>query len=325
MPTVGRHLALLLPLLWATLLPWSAGATQQSFADWLHGVRREAAQRGVRPQTLEVALAGLAPIPRVLELDRKQPETTLTFQQYYERVVSQARIEHGRRQHEENRLLLGELTRKYRVPGQFIVALWGVETDYGRITGGYPVIAALATLAYDSRRSSFFRQELLHALRILDEGHVQPKAMLGSWAGAMGQNQFMPSSFLSYAVDHDGDGRRDIWQNRGDALASIANYLARVGWAHELDWGVEVVLPSPYLADRSATRPWLVWQDEGVRLATGRPPPDPLLLTLVLPERGAQNPAYLVTQNFQSLMRWNRSNYFALSVGLLADAIAAGR
>lgn len=311
--------ALAVAIIWA-VLP-QAAAAQQPFAEWLQGVRRDALQRGVRAQTLDQALRGIEPIPRIIELDRRQPESTLTFQQYYERVVSSARIEHGRRQVEENRELLAELARRYRVPGRFIVALWGMETDYGRVTGSYPVIASLATLAYDGRRSAFFRQELLHALKILDDGHIRSRAMLGSWAGAMGQNQFMPSSFLSYAVDHDGDGRRDIWENRGDALASIANYLARSGWVAELNWGIEVDLPAGFDIARLERRAWTEWRNEGFGPLGGPAPAAQTALSLVLPERGARTPAFLVSENFQAIMKWNRSNYFAVSVGRLADAI----
>jgi membrane-bound lytic murein transglycosylase B len=180
------------------------------------------------------------PIPRIIELDRSQPEFKLTLKQYLDRIVSDKTVWDGRRLYREHRDLLKKIGDQYGVEPQYIVALWGIETRYGRITGGYPVIAALATLAYDGRRSAFFRAELIRALKILEEGHIALEDMDGSWAGAMGQVQFMPSSFVTYAVDYDGDGRTDIWDNVPDALASAANYLSKSGWARNQGWGGEV-------------------------------------------------------------------------------------
>ncbi|MCD6293459.1 MAG: lytic murein transglycosylase, partial [Deltaproteobacteria bacterium] len=213
------------------------GVKDQSFHEWLKGVRREARAAGVSPEVLDRAFWRLKPIPRVIKLDRSQPEFKLTFKQYQDRMVSGKTVWDGRRLYREHRDLLKKIGDQYGVDPRYIVALWGIETRYGRITGGYPVIAALATLAYGGRRSVFFREELIRALKILDEGHIAVKDMDGSWAGAMGQVQFMPSSFVSYAVDYDGDGRRDIWDNVPDALASAANYLAKSGWKKDQGWG----------------------------------------------------------------------------------------
>jgi len=192
-----RFFRLLLPLL---LLALPAGAVEQNFSVWLQGLRQDALKQGIGAATLDRALADVAPIPRILELDRRQPETTLSFAEYIERVVTPQRRDAARQRYGENRALLEEIGKRFGVQPRYIVALWGIETDFGRVTGTYPVIAALATLAYDGRRAAFFRRELLNALLIVDRQHIDPHRMLGSWAGAMGQSQFMPSSFLAYAV-----------------------------------------------------------------------------------------------------------------------------
>ena len=220
---------------WAVLIVLTASflgisttlASAVTFDEWIAEVRAEAASRGVSEAVLDKAFSNVKPIPKVVELDRKQPEFRLKVDEYLSRVINQRRINTGRRLLAENADLLNEVAEQYGVQPRFIVALWGIETDYGRVTGGFPVIGALATLAYDGRRAAFFREQLLQALDILEQGHIAPAAMKGSWAGAMGQSQFMPSSFHSFAVEHDGDGDKDIWQSREDVFGSIANYLAR--------------------------------------------------------------------------------------------------
>ena len=313
----------------ATLLATGSpqAANTVPFSQWLDALRAEAAGRGIGESTLTAALGGIRPIPRVIELDRKQPEFTLTFRQYMSRVASAARVEKGRRKLGENRALLAEVGRKYGVQPRFIVAFWGVETDFGRITGGFPVIPALATLAYDGRRSAFFRKELLHALGILDQAHIAPSAMVGSWAGAMGQCQFMPSSFVSFAVDHDGDGRKDIWKTRADVFASAANYLARSGWHGDQAWGRPVSLPRGFdaaFAGLKVQKRIGAWQRLGVRRADGRDlPKRDLMSSIVLPENG-KGPAFLVYDNYRTILKWNRSTFFALAIGSLADRIGGG-
>ena len=300
----------------------------ENFQIWLGKLRVEAEGKGISRSVLDEALAGIQPIPRVIELDRRQPEFTLTFTQYRDRVVPQSRIKKGRVKYQENRDLLEEIGGKIGVQPRFIVALWGIETDFGRVTGGFKVIPALATLAYDGRRSAFFRKELLNALQILHEGHIAPKEMMGSWAGAMGQSQFMPSSFLAHAVDYDGDGRRDIWTTRPDVFASAANYLAKSGWRADQTWGREVKLPRDFdfaLADLKVRKPIGGWQALGVRQPDGGDlPTRQLSASIVLPEKGKMTPAYLVYSNYRTTLRWNRSTYFALAVGLLSDGIGAG-
>jgi peptidoglycan lytic transglycosylase B len=300
------------------------GGEKQSFQKWLKGVRQEARADGVSKEILDQAFRGVKPIPRVIELDRSQPEFKLTFKQYLDRVVSGKTVRDGRRLYREKRDLLEKIGNRYGVEPQYIVALWGIETRFGRITGGYPVVAALATLAYDGRRSAFFRKELLRALKILEEGHIAVENMDGSWAGAMGQVQFMPSSFVTYAVDYDGDGRRDIWDNVPDALASAANYLSRSGWKKNQGWGGRVSLPKGFSKELmgAGTRKTLKeWQHLGVT-GKGVAGQQNLRAYLVQPNKTG-GPIYLAYPNYRVILKWNRSNYFAISVGILADRIAA--
>jgi len=304
-----------------------AEAAESDFFAFLASVRREAAAQGIRMQTVDVGLRGAQFLPHVVELDRKQPERVLTFGEYMEKVVTPQRKEDARREFAANRALLEAIWRRFGVEPPIIVALWGLESDFGKITGNYSVISALATLAFDGRRSSYFRSELIAALRILDQGHIRVDDMTGSWAGAMGQCQFMPSSFLSYAVDYDGDGRRDIWSDRADVLASIANYIGRLGWRGGESWGREVLVPrgfDPRFTGLEVRRPPGEWGRMGVRSTDAGP-----LATretegsLVMPD-GANGPALLVYENFRVIMKWNKSTYFAASVGYLADSMARG-
>jgi membrane-bound lytic murein transglycosylase B len=309
----------------AAALPTLAFANDMPFDAWLRGFREEALQKGLKRTTLDQAFAGVAPLPRILELDRSQPEVRLTFEQYFARVVNRVRIDTGRNRLAENSALLGQVVQRYPVQPRFIVALWAVETDFGRLTGGHNVFVALATLAYDGRRSAFFREELLNALRIADKGVMSPSEMRGSWAGAMGQSQFMPSSYLAYAVDFDGDGKADIWNTRADVFASIANYLVKVGWKSDETWGRQAQLPAGFersLVDHNNVwKPLSEWQELGVRLPDGRDLPTRDLRAAIAQPDGAGTRAFLVYPNFRVIMRWNRSVNFAASVGLLADAI----
>jgi membrane-bound lytic murein transglycosylase B len=207
--------------------------TGQSFNVWLEDFRKSALSEGISQDTVDSALSDARVINRVIELDRKQPESTLTLEEYLAKVINAKRIEKGREMIAEHRDLLKKISTEYGVAPEYIVALWGIETNYGSNTGGYSTVSALATLAYEGRRSEFFRGELLNLLRILDADHISVDDVKGSWAGAMGQCQFMPSSFLNFAVDHDGDGKRDIWNTQADVFASIANYLNRSGWNNQ--------------------------------------------------------------------------------------------
>lgn len=312
----------------AVLSAGSAAAENPTpFGEWLNAFRADARAAGVRDATLDRALARVAPIPRVIELDRRQPEFTLTFREYMDRVVPPSRVEKGRHRLNENRELLRNISAKYGVQARFLVSFWGVETDFGRQTGGFPVISALATLAYDGRRSAYFRKELIYALQIVDAGHVQPESMIGSWAGAMGQTQFMPSSFRAYAVDYDGDGRIDLWNSRADVLASAANYLKRSGWKGDETWGRAVRLPEgfdPRHVGTGVVKTLAEWSALGLTRDNGAPlPARPLKASLILAE-GNKGPAFLVYDNYRAILKWNRSTFFAIAIGSLADRIGDG-
>jgi membrane-bound lytic murein transglycosylase B len=317
---VGLCLAIL-----AVPILLSRPAEAVEFRVWLDELRTEALEKGISTKTVETALDGLQPIPRVIELDRRQPEFTLTYQDYMKRVVTDVRIKKARARYDEHKELLSKVSAKYGVQARFVVALWGIETDFGRITGGFDVIPALATLAHDGRRSTFFRAQLLNALTIVDQGHISADAMKGSWAGAMGQVQFMPSSFLNFAVDFDGDGRKNLWDSNEDIFGSAANYLARSGWNGDQTWGRRINLPEAFdlsLIDyKKVRRPIAFWQSLGVRRAGGGDLPNAeLTASLVRPTDGV-DPTFMIYGNYRAILKWNRSHYFALAVGHLADAI----
>ncbi|HEX7970180.1 MAG TPA: lytic murein transglycosylase [Stellaceae bacterium] len=317
------RLFLPLLLLVGTLPVAPVAAAEVDFATWLGGVRQEALAAGIRPETVTLALDGLEPIPRVIELDQQQPESTQTYEQYLRRVV-EPRRKPARQHLAGNRALLAEIGRRYGVQPRFIVALWGIESSFGRGAGNFPVVGALATLAYDGRRSDFFRGELINALRIVDQDQFDPKDMLGSWAGAMGQSQFMPSSFLQYAVSYRGDGKRDIWHRREDVFASIANYLAQSGWHGNETWGRVVRLPAgfdPALVGIGTQRSLRDWAQLGVRRGDGGPLPLRDLQASVVKPGGEEGPALLVYDNFRILLKWNNSSFFASAVGFLADSM----
>ncbi len=308
-------------------------ARRPSFGAWLADLKAEARQRGISQATLDAAFAGIdAPIERVVELDRKQPEFTLTFWNYLERAVSDQRVATGQELYSRHRQLLDRVEAEYGVPGRFLVAFWGLETNYGQNFGSYSVIHALATLAYDERRSDFFRRELLTALQIIEAGDIQPARMEGSWAGAMGNLQFMPSTFQQHAVDADGDGRRDIWGSLPDVFASAGKFLSDLGWNAGETWGREVRLPEGFDHGRSSIEtypenrlPLSEWARLGVRRADGGPLPQgtgvsEMRAALLLPA-GHEGPAFLVYDNYARVLDWNRSILYALAVGILADRI----
>lgn len=305
-----------------------AGAQNIDFNAWLDGFKRDAAAAGISQATLEAALTGLQPIERVIELDRKQPEFTQTFWSYLDKSVTAERIERARRLLAENSNLLDRVHARYGVQPRFLVAFWGLESNFGEHTGGYSVIGALATLAYDARRSAFFRAQLLDALKIIDEGSIAPADMSGSWAGAMGQLQFIPSTFVSYAVDYDGDGHRDIWRSLPDVFASAANFLGSVGWRGDETWGREVRLPVDFdwdLSNLKVRKPIAEWQKLGVRRSDGGDLPVVELTGAIIVPMGHRGPAFLVYRNFDAILTWNRSILYAVAVGHLADRIAGAQ
>jgi membrane-bound lytic murein transglycosylase B len=316
--------AALLAFLLAGAACGTSAQTHASFDAWRRDVLSEAVARGVSPDVAEASLGAAEYLPKVVELDRKQPDGRISFEAYLKRVVPDDRIARGKRLMREHRALLDAVAQKYGVQKRFLVALWGVESDFGRNTGGFKVVDALATLAYDGRRGEFFKQELFRALDILEQGHIAPDRMRGSWAGAMGQTQFMPSSFVRLAVDEDGDGKRDIWSTQADVFASIANYLHKSGWDDGKTWGREVALAKAVPADlygREVKKPLAEWAKLGVRRKDGSPLPHAdLPASLVKPDPNGER-VYLAYPNFDVLMTWNRSSYFGAGVGTLSDAL----
>ncbi len=263
----------------------------------------------------------------MIELDRHQPEFTFTWQQYRDRLVSKDRVTRGRALYSQHHGLLQQVSARYGVPPSIIMGIWGLESDYGRATGGFNVIDALATLSWEGRRAAFFRSELMDALRILDHGDISLPQMTGSYAGAMGQTQFMPDSFLKYAVDWSGTGRRDIWNDLGCVFASTANYLAREGWQADLPWGERIQPPpglSPYQIGREHRMPVAEWKRIGVRRGDGGELRHPGASAALLLPGGEGSDAFLVFfPNFQALRRYNPSDFYCICVGLIGDLVTA--
>lgn len=324
-------LATLIPLL---SLQTTIGHAQsgEDFTACLARLQEAARIAGVSPSTIDGVLAAVKPVPRVIELDRHQPEFVAGFADYLGRRVTEQRVQQGRQLLSQHSSLLDRLTREFGVPAQYLVAFWGLETNYGTFFGRMPVLDSLATLACDQRRSDYFTTELINALKIVDEGAISPARMQGSWAGAMGHVQFMPSVFLKHALDYDGDGRRDLWGSIPDAMASAASFLQALGWQRGLRWGREVRLPADFdyaLLHDKHSRSLAFWQNRGVRRVDGSDLADATVedvQALLLLPTGHQGPAFLVYHNFHVIMGWNRSEAYALAVGHLADRIAgAGR
>lgn len=322
-PRISRRHALALTLgAGASLaLPGMAFASVPNFVS---SIWPEAQARGVSRGIFDQAFAGFAPSQRIMDLTRTQPEVTKTTGQYVGDAVSSTRISTGRNMRGEWSQTLGNVRNRWGVQPEVVLAIWGMETNYGTYMGGNNVIHALATLTYGRYRYDFFKRELLTALQILQAGHVAPTNMVGSWAGAMGHTQFMPSSFVSYAVDYNGNGRRDIWGSIPDALASTANYLKAHGWRDGETWGYEVDLPGGFDYGRA----WDIdrqtlgqWQAMGVRRTGGRDFPRAGDQGRLFLPSGAQGPAFLLVHNFDVIKRYNNSNNYALAVGHLADRI----
>jgi membrane-bound lytic murein transglycosylase B len=300
---------------------------QTDFDSWLLAFRQDAQAQGISSATLDAALTGVGPVGRVIELDRRQPEFLQTFADYLGRRVTPAQVARGQAALQENAALFDAVEAQYGVPKAVLAAFWGLETRYGTVQGDLNIPASLATLAWDGRRSEFFRSQLLDALRIIDAGHVAAIDMNGSWAGAMGHMQFMPSTFRAYALDADGDARIDLWGSLPDALHSAANYLKRAGWRAGEPVAVEVRLPQDFdwRQARVAHRlPIADWAALGVKAADGGALPElPGRAAVVLPQ-GWQGPAFMVFDNFDVVMQWNRSVNYALAVAQLAQQLAGG-
>ena len=298
-------------------------AAPDSFQSFLARLRADAQRAGISSATLTRALANLQPNQQVLERYNHQPEFTLTWAQYRARLITDQRIANGRVAYQQNRALFGQVQDRYAVEPGVIVGIWGLESSFGTGMGDFHVVDALATLAWEGRRAAFFRGELMAALHILDHGDVAPAHMMGSYAGAMGQPQFMPSSYLRYAVDFEGNGRRDIWTSKPDVLASIANYLQSSGWRGGESWGQPVILPPGFTGEtgRDAKKPVAEWMRLGVRAGSNRPLPRPDTQAAVVQPDGPGTEAFLVYGNFAAIRRYNPSDYYALTVGLLGDSV----
>jgi membrane-bound lytic murein transglycosylase B len=302
-----------------------ASAQAATFAECLSGLKAEAVLAGIPEVLVRDSLDSLTPQQDVLRLDRTQPEFTKGFADYHGKRVTDAQVAKAQQLWRDNQALFDRIFAKYQVQPQYLLAFWGLESNFGGYFGKTPTIQALATLACDGRRSDFFKSELMNALKIVNEGAISAQNMTGSWAGAMGHMQFMPSTFLNYAVDADGDGRRNIWSSQTDALTSAANYLHSIGWDGDYRWGREVYLPDGFdyrVASIKNKMALAQWAALGVRTSDGKLIPDaPIQAALIVPT-GHEGPAFLVYGNFDMIMEWNRSESYALAVGLLADRIA---
>ena len=307
----------------------------QPFDAWLQEFVSEARGRGYSQELLEQTVVGLEPLTRVVAADRTQAELTVSFDRYLRTRLTPPVIRRGRELAQQHRAVLASIERQYDVQRRFLLAIWGMETRYGRVTGRTPIFQALATLAWEPRRADFFRGQLYDALTIVQNGYIDPRSMTGSWAGAMGQPQFMPSSYLKFAVDHDSDGRRDIWRSTPDALASIANYLKGWGWNGDETWGREVRMTRAVreriadavpirtegcfaMRDMTERVPLSQWRELGVRLANGQPLPRADLAAGLVE---TEDRAFLVYTNYDAILRYNCAHHYALSIALLADRL----
>lgn len=297
-----------------------AHTQEQIWQNWLKKLRHDALLEGISPVVFQQALAGIKPNPKVIHFDRRQPEKKLTFLDYRKSRATPVRILLGRQTYYQHLSLLEKLGKDYHVDPCIITALWGMETNYGRYMGNFPVIRSLATLAFDNRRKDFFRHELLIALHILQEKHVTLADFKGEWAGGSGHPQFLPSSWQRYAVDYDRDGRRNIWTSYADGLASIANYLALNGWEENQPWAIPVILPINLTASANFSheeKTVAAWQQLGVKISSSTIEPN-LIARIIIPEGG---PALMVFNNFNVIMSYNHSTYYAGTVGYLAEKI----
>jgi membrane-bound lytic murein transglycosylase B len=301
--------------------------SEAGFQAWVEAFRPRALARGISAATFDAAFQGVRYNPEVIDKDRRQGEFTKAIWDYLDKAVSDDRVSNGKAALRKHRKLLQRIEATYGVDKEVVVAVWGLESAYGQVMGGYNLIEALATLAYDARRGGFFETQLIDALKILQAGNVTPDRMTGSWAGAMGHTQFMPSSYLSYAVDYTGDGKRDIWgDNPADALASTAAYLARFGWRKGQPWGTEVTLPPDFdvtLTGERITKSAADWAALGIRTPDGGVVGDHGPASILLPA-GARGAAFMIFPNFHVIERYNAADAYVIAIGHLSDRIQGG-
>ena len=294
------------------------------FLQWVEGVKRSARTAGVDEATLRLALDEVRYLPKVVEMDQRQPEFTRSVWDYLDTAVSAQRVLSGTSKLQQSQPTIAPIAARYRVPTEILVAIWGMESSYGSFTGDISTIDALATLGFEGRRGAWARGQLLAALKILQSREVERNQLRGSWAGAMGQTQFLPSNYLAYAVDADGDGKRDIWASTADVMASTANFMVQAGWQAGQVWGVEVRVPPSFdFANADARQATAAWAKDGVQSMDGAPLPDLPDASVLLPA-GARGPAFLVGANFRAILRYNNSTSYALAVGLLSQRLAGG-
>ena len=317
--------------IWAPVLALTATTTARAqstdFATWLNSFRAEAAAAGVSNEVMDEAFAGVTVNQRVYDLNDNQPEFTRAIWDYLDTSLSERKIENGRAALSENRILLSLIEDAYGVDAEIIAAIWGQESAYGRILGDYDAIQALATLGFEGRRTAYGRSQLIGALKIIQNGYADREQLKGSWAGAMGHTQFIPTTYLAYAIDHDGDGQRNIWSDLGDVFASTANYLSVSRYRADEPWGLEARLPSGFdygLANASVRKPLAEWASLGVEAVRGDllADQDPNLRGRLIVPAGAQGPAFVVFENFEAILKYNRSTAYALAVVLLSEEIA---
>jgi membrane-bound lytic murein transglycosylase B len=309
------------------LLAGPAFAQDSGFRDCLQNIKADAMKQGVPAAIADRAFQGLTPDQKVVDLDNRQPEFSLTYAKYVGGTVSADRIAKGQQRMAQHRQLLDALQAEYGVPPQYLMAFWGIETNYGSYMGDFRVVRSVATLACMTKRQVFFSNETVQALRILNMNHMTSEQMRGSWAGAMGNMQFMPSTFTKWAVDRDGNGRIDIWNSLPDAFASAANFLRGIGWKPGLPSSEEVFLPRGFPLDQADTtveKPIKAWAAMGVKKAGGAALPQSDEPASILLPAGFRGPAFIIYPNFKAVMNWNRSTLYALSVGILARQIAGG-
>ena len=301
-----------------------ANNAKPSFDEYVQGLKQEAIEKGYSKNLIDSAFHDLTYRERAVKADKNQPEKKLLLNEYVVKAVPKWKVEKARKLYKDNKEILERVGKEFGVQPRFIVALWGIESNFGTYTGNYNVIEALTTMAYEGRREAFFRKEIFSALDILSQDHINIENMKGSWAGAMGQSQFMPSSYIAFAADGDKDGKKDIWKTKADVFASAANYLKKNGWNDDYTWGREVYAPKSLDdnligLEKSKAKTLAEWQKLGVLKAnkTALPNAD-IKAWLVQPDDGL-NRSFLVYGNYQSLMRWNRSHYFGIAVSTLAD------
>ena len=305
------------------LFSFNSQAEQQTFSQCLSELKTFADQQGVSESSQQL-INNFKYQAKIIQLDRNQPEFMQTFPAYFNKRVNDWRINKGRSMYSENKQFLAELTAQYGIPGHYLIAFWGLETNYGGYKGDTSTLDALATLACDKRRKTFFTQELMFALKLVDRENLQPSSMQGSWAGAMGHTQFMPSTYTQYAIDGDGDGKINLWDSEQDALASAANFLKRLGWQPGLRWGREVKLPEGFdysLAGKANKRTINDWRELGVIKVNDEQLSNSDIQAILHIPAGHTGPIFLSYPNFRTIMRWNNSEFYAIAVGHLADRI----